>query len=192
MKTKRGKIRGIFWAACLSLPLCLVSVLMLTPDFLFQGTFIVTNQAGETLYITPIFEAYGRSFTTVQAFSQPPYLPIFQRAALRLKPGQSLRIYCEIDEDYTFSALAVRNVSGDYREWRVPSNVLLGPVVPEPSFTIPPFQELPAISASALEVARQAERPNSRALGAIGLGLVPLGLFALWNYLKRGRGPREV
>lgn len=192
MKAKRWMIRGIFWAACLSLPLCLVSALALTPNLLFQGTFTVVNQSGETLYITPIFEAYGRSFTTVQAFSQPPYLPILKPAALKLKPGQSLRIHCETDEDYTFSALAVCNVSGDYREWRVSADVLLGPMLPEPSFTITSFQDLPALSAPALAVARQSERPNLRALGALGLGLVPLGLFTLWNYLKRGRGSREA
>lgn len=182
MKAKRPGVRILFWLACLSLPLCCVSVMTLIP-LLFWGTLTIANQSGETLYVTPLFEAYGRSFTTVRFFSRFPYLPIFKEAGIELAPNASVRITCETDEDYSFSVIAVRNARGDYRQMPVQGqDRTLGqpPIVPEPHFSLRSFRELAPLSGAALEVARKAERPSLRTLGAIGLGLIPLGLFVLW------------
>jgi hypothetical protein len=185
MPTKRIKTWILFGAACLSLPLCCLSVMTFAPG-IFSGAFTVVNRSGATLYITPIFSAYGQRHVAVQSFSKFPYLPILKEAGLQLAPDESVRIICEVDEDYTFSEIAVRNASGDYRQMdiQMPTTTLsLG--LSQPSFTIGPFHELPGISPAALEVARKAEQPNLRALGAIGLGFIPIGLFAIWLRLAR-------
>jgi hypothetical protein len=162
--------------------------MILTPNPLFQGNFTVVNQSDEILYITPIFEAYGRRFTAVKAFSKAPYLPIPTEASVRLTPNESVHIICEIDEDTSFSEIAVRNTNRDYRQMVVQKpTVTLSLGTPEPSFTIRSFHELSIISPEALKVAKRAEQLNLKALGAIGLGVVPIGLFAVWLRLATSK-----
>jgi hypothetical protein len=188
MRIKRSNTRILFWLACLSLPLCCVSVMILTPNLLFQGNFTVVNQSDEILYITPIFEAYGRGFTAVKAFSKAPYLPILTEASVRLTPNESVHIICEIDEDTSFSEIAVRNTNRDYRQMVVQKpTATLSLGTSEPNFTIRSFHELSMISPEALKVAERAEQLNLKAFGAIGLGVVPVGLFAVWLRLATSK-----
>ena len=171
----------------LSLPLCCLALMTVVPNPLFRGAFTIANQSSETLHVTPIGEAYGERHVLVENFSRFPYLPLLQPADIRVDPGESVRITCDIDEDSRFSEIVVRNSHGEYRQLTIDQPTINLAAYPsydghsaELTYVIESFTALSPVVPAALAVAQKAGGINLGAWGAVLLGLVPVGLFLAW------------
>jgi hypothetical protein len=193
MKKKGRLFAWIAWGlALLSLPLCCLAALAVVPSPLFLGELRIVNGSAEALRVTPIGEAYGQKHPLARSYSRFPYLSVLRQGDIRLAPGQSVRVWCEVDEDLTFSEIAVRNAAGEYRQWaiRVPSSALMpaSNAAGEQgrTFVIESFADLTPILPAALQVAKRARFPAWTSWGAILAGIIPVALLALGLWLARG------
>lgn len=184
-----------FVTIILSLPLCLV------PIFLWAGLaipflvaeFILVNQSGETLYLTPV------NFTeTAQRLYVPERLLVgqiraFRQADIRLAAGESIRIL--YDAETRPYVIAVRNEAGAYRQVAIDKGARTVPSdTPEIIYTIGPFATLAPIDEEALLVVQQASPFNFGFWGfmlaiTVLFSGVPVGL--LWVWLRQVRSRRE-
>jgi hypothetical protein len=184
MRRKQWASWILLGLAILSLPLCCLLPVALSPTILFWGQFTVINNSNETVYITPIGESYGQRHILVKNFSKFPYVPLMKQADIRLEPGERVRINFEADEDLTLSEITVRNVVGDYRQLVIdqPTSKL---VLSETTYTIGSIDELSTISSEVLAIADQASQFNTRVWKLIIPGLIPGVLFISWYGLSR-------
>lgn len=187
MIKKRIAAVVLFVLTIVSFPLCCFSTMSLVPNLLFRGDFEIVNRTRETLYVTPLGEAYGRRFALIGLFSRFPYLGLFRRADIRLKPGASIHVVCEIDEDLIFSEIVVRNEAGEYRQKSIddPSLKLIsrGDLDSEttgPIYAIESFSALPLTSPKVQEAVEKARRFDAGRWLTLSMGLVPLILLIVW------------
>jgi hypothetical protein len=190
MKGERSAARvWLLVVACVSVPLCCLPICALVPSYpMFWGQFSVSNESGETVYVTPISERAGMRRTVLAQMSKFPYAPILKRADVRLEPGGSVQMSCKAFDEpmWRLVAIVVRNERGEYRQLAVDegaSSLLWAS--PEPVYRIGPFDELERVGAEAEEIARKAGRLNWRAWAMIAAGGVPVGLFGRWLWLVR-------
>lgn len=172
----------VWWATLLiSLPVSALALLALMPNPLFRGTLTIANPTAERLYVTPVGSAYGRRHVMVDGYARFPYLPLLRRADLRLDPGESLRVVCEIDEDLRLTEIVVRNRQGEYRQWVIdqPSVVLSASPGDSARYVLPAFGDLSPVQPEALAVVRQARGIPWGAWGALLLVLAPPVLLGL-------------
>ncbi len=172
--------------AILSLPLCCLPLVALSPTILFWGQLTVINTSNETVYITPIGESYGQRHILLKNFSKFPYMPLLKQADIRLDPGEQVKINFEADEDLILSEIAVRNVRGEYRQMVIDqytANLSLS--MPKTTYTIGAVDELSAISPKVLAVAKQASQFNTKVWKLIIPGFIPGVLFLGWFRLSR-------
>lgn len=194
MKKRRTPV-WVWWALMLvSLPVSCLATWVLVPNPLFRGTLTIVNSSTERLYVTPVGSAYGRRHVLVDGYARFPYLPLFRRADLRLDPGRSLRIVCEIDEDLRFTEIVVRNRQGEYRQWTVdqPSSVLAPYPGNDARYVLPAFGDLLPVRPEALAVVRQARGIPWRTWGALLLVLAPLAFLVLLVKDLRARRSAQV
>jgi len=180
----------IFVAAVLTLPLCCLSAvtttITLVPIPMFRAHFVVSNQTGETLYLTPIGQTNWKQEQKQDILDQyyrSPNLPVWQRLDLRMEPGDTRYIIQMFDEDYTLDSLVVRNEQHDYRQLVIeepPALLVAGDSSPPTTYTINSFSRLPEIEPDLLALVNTAARYNYRRwielASLMGVGLIPLGL----------------
>jgi hypothetical protein len=187
MIAKRIAAAVLFLLMVASLPLCCLSTMALVPNFLFRGEFDIVNETGETLYVTPLGRAYGERIVLLELFSTFPYLGLFKRADIRVKPGEAIHVVCEIDEDLIFSEIVVRNEAGEVRQLEIDDpTIRLIPRAGEgakgtgPAYAIETFAGLRPPSPAAMEAVEKARQFDAAGWLELSLGLVPLGLLAVW------------
>jgi hypothetical protein len=190
MRARHLPCEVLLGAAILSLPLCLVSLLVALMTFvplpMWRGEFTVVNASEQTLYVTPIARWRGQERHVMDQYVPIlPNAPALGQADLRLGPGQSRHVVCIADEDVTLSEIAVRNPAGEYRQLPVMEQptLLMGEFFKAPTYTIDSFDALPGISFEVNQVVGSAPRYNLKIwveiLGLMSLGLIPLGLFGV-------------
>lgn len=191
MRVKNATVLLLFAVAVLSLPLCLVPIILWGGAAVpwMVADFTVVNHSGETVYITPVTILP----TVLQRYSIGQ-LRAFRQADIRLTAGASIRISYDAESDSPV-AIAVRNEAGDYRQLTLNKGVrtLIGG--PEMVYTIGPFDTLPPIDQGVLRTVQQATPFNFdlRYWGEMFIGTlaggIPVGLFWAWFRLARRRLP---
>jgi len=188
MRAKSVATWLLFGVTILSLPLCLVPIILWGGAAVpwMVADFTVANHSGETVYITPVTIS---PVAVLQRYSVGQ-LRAFRQVDIRLPAGESIRISYDAESGRP-GAIAVRNEVGDYRQLALDKGVRTLISGPEIIYTLGSFDTLPPIDQWVLHTARRATPFNldlrywgSMLIGTLAGG-IPIGLFGVWSRLVR-------
>jgi len=191
MRAKSAATLLLLGIAILSLPLCLVPIILWGGAAVpwMVADFTVANHSGETVYITPITIS---PVAVLQRYSIGQ-LRAFRQADIRLPAGESIRISYDAESSRP-GAIAVRNEAGEYRQLAIDRGVRTLISGSEVVYTLGSFDTLLPIDEWVLQTARQATPFNfdlkywgSMLIGTLAGG-IPVGLF--WVWFRRVRRQR--
>ncbi len=187
------RVKGIatlllFMVAVLSLPLCLIPIILWGGAAVpwMVADFTVVNNSGETVYITPIKISPP---SVLQRYSIGQ-LRAFRQADILLGDGESIRISYDAESEPP-SIIAIRNEAGEYRQLALDKGVRKLFSGPGMVYTIGLFDALPPIDLVVLGTVQQATPLHfdlkywgPMLIGTLAGG-IPLGLFGVWFRLAR-------
>jgi len=192
MRAKSAATLLLLGVAILSLPLCLVPIILWGGAAVpwMVADFTVANHSGETVYITPVTVS---PVAVLQQYSIGQ-LRALRQADIRLPAGKSIRIAYDAESGRP-GAIAVRNEAGEYRQLALNRGVRTYLSEPEIIYTLGSFDTLLPIDQWVLHAVQQATPFNfdfkywdSMLIGTIAGG-IPVGLFGVW--FRRVRRQRE-
>ena len=192
MRAKNAATLLLLGIAILSLPLCLVPIILWGGAAVpwMVADFTVVNNSGETVYITPVRTL---PVAVLQRYSMGQ-LRAFRQADIRLSAGESIRISYDAESGRP-GAIAVRNEAGEYRQLVLDKGVRTLTSGPEIVYTLDSFDTLPPIDQQVLHTVQQATHFDfdlkywgTMLFGTI-VGGIPVGLFWVWS--RRVRRRRE-
>jgi len=174
----------------LSLPLCCLPLLYIPAAPPFAARFQVSNAGSEPIYITPVGQSGDQSRVLLRVFDRFPYIPLFKKGDLRLAPGETIGITSEANEDLTFTAIAVRDDAGNYRQFPVDQPSVEVARRQDAEFTIGPLESLEPMTPGLLLTAVNSQDRNWLGLSVVVAGLLPPVLLAgwIWAFVRR---PKE-
>jgi len=190
MRIRSAATLLLFFVAILSLPLCLVPIILWGGAAVpwMVADFTVVNNSGEIVYITPVRTL---PIAVLQRYSMGQ-LRALRQADIRLTAGESIRISYDAESDRP-GPIAVRNEAGDYRQLALDKGVRTYLYEPEIVYTIGSFDTLPPIDQEVLRTVQQTTPFNfdlrywgSMVIGTLAGG-IPIGLFKVWFHLARRR-----
>jgi len=190
MCAKSAATSLLFGVAILSLPLCLVPIILWGGAVVpwMVADFTVANNSGETVYITPVTIS---PVAVLQRYSMGQ-LRAFRQADIRLPAGQSIRISYDAESGHP-GAIAVRNEAGEYRQLAIDKGARTLLSGPEMVYILGSFDTLPPIDQWVLHTVQPATPFNfdlkywgSMLIGTLAGG-IPVALFRVWFRLVRRR-----
>lgn len=159
----------------------IVLLIVLNPMGLaFITGFVIRNESTRTLYVTPVGVLGDERRILPQVLLRIPYIPIMDRQNIKLRKGQSIKIYYDWD-DVTFSEIAVRDEKNTWRQMSVlpeEEKVCCSPNK-KGVYVLPVFDELEEISPQVKKVISREDAVNGSGwlLSVILLLLGPVSIY---------------
>jgi hypothetical protein len=194
MQVKRVATWLLFAVAVLSLPLCLLPIIVWVGFAVpwMVNDFEVINNSGETVFITPVNIGSESERIIVVPRNSMGQLQALRQKEFRLSAGETLHILFNAEGVHP-NALVIRNEAGEYRQLALNKGVGL-PLSSDPVvYTIGSLSTLPDVDENVVGTVQQTNSFNfdlkywGRIFIVILLGVVPIFLFSIWFRLVRRR-----